>query len=79
MTYSLRYKLQGQLFWRRIKGVTFNFIENGIWVIVFSDGSQMVLPVTAAIKAEPDRHAKYKMDAEREAGQPIATNPGGNA
>jgi len=79
MTYTLRYKLPWQLFRRTLKNVTYNFVENGFWVIVFVDGSEVCLPLSATIWAGPDRHMKYKHDAEKDAGQQIVTDPGGNA
>ena len=79
MTYKLRYKLPRQLFRRTLKNVTYNYVDNGVWIIIFSNGSAMCLPLSATIWAGPDRHMKYKQDAEKTAGQPIVTDPGGNA
>lgn len=77
-SYTLKYKRPGQLLWRKLKNVTFNYIQHGVWVIVFEDDSQMVLPIDTIFFAGPDRHQKYKEDMERDAGQGIPTNPGGN-
>ncbi len=78
-SYILYYRLPGQFFRRKLKNVTYNFIEFGVWVIVFIDGREMCLPLSATLWAGVDRHLKYKSDDEKKHGLSIPTDPGGNA
>jgi len=75
MTWTLKYKLPGQLFWRRIRRVKANFIKNNVWVIILATEEQIVLPITAAIYAPATRYQAIKAKMDAEAGQVLPIQP----
>ena len=70
--YSGKYKLQGQLFWRKLKRVKGDWIENGVKGIVFEDDSQFQFPASqVTIYWDKSRFEDIRNKVEAEAGQAV--------
>ena len=76
MIYSGKYKAPGQLFWRKIQDVKGDVIENGVRVIIFTDESQLHLPIDAMVKWDRNRFLFIKKRMNDEAGQELRINEG---
>lgn len=72
--YTAKYKLPGQWFWRKVKNVYADEVENWTRVLVLVGEKQIHLPTTAAVIWSKERFASRKKKFEATAGQPIATN-----
>ena len=71
MTYTIKYKHPTWLFWRRIRKVKGDALEQQCWVIIKEDNSQVVLPKSMIIKFPAEWFIKRHKEAEAEAGQPL--------
>lgn len=71
--YTAKYKLPGQWFWRKVKNVYGDTVENGTRVLILVGEGQIHLPIDAAVVWSKERFVSRKKDMERDAGQPIIT------
>ena len=75
MTYTVKYKLSNQWFWRTIKRAKGDGIleHNLSRFIILEDESRIEIPVTAQFKFCSKRFLSIKKQMESEAGQTIPT------
>lgn len=75
MTYSVRYKNRGALFWTKLKNVKGDFMPAdipGFRVFILDDESRIEVPIEdTEFRFCSKRFLSIKQQMEREAGQPI--------
>jgi len=69
MRYSAKYKLPGQLFWRKAKNLIGDGYIDGKQVLFFEDKRQLHLPLGAAVMFDAKRADSIREKMEQEAGQ----------
>jgi len=71
-TYTGRYKIKGAWFWKKLRRVKGDWLQDGIKGIVFEDESQLHFPVDAVIILwDRSRFEHIRNKAESEIGQKI--------
>jgi hypothetical protein len=71
-TFMLKYKIEGQWLWRKIKNVTGTaLIQGAVWEIFLEDKSIRYLPYTTEIYFPPERFYIIKEKMSQEIGQPV--------
>jgi len=72
MTYTGRYKMAGDWFWKKLTRVKGDWLQDGIKGVVFEDESQIHFPAAAVvIRWDKSRFYSIKSNAEAEIGQTI--------
>jgi len=74
MQYTVKYKLLGQWFWRKVKGVKGDgfLSETNARFLILSDETRIEIPVTSTFRFSPNRFRLTEQQISREAGQPVA-------
>jgi len=56
MSYTVKYKLRGQWFWRKVKNVIGDTLVDGRQILILQDDSQIHLPLSSIVVFDKDRH-----------------------
>jgi hypothetical protein len=78
ITYTVKYKLPNDLFWKKIKKVEGDgILETGTYrFFSMEDGSRVEIPLGYIFEFGKERFLAIKMNMEKTAGQPIITEKG---
>ncbi len=73
LTYDAKYRLPGELFWRRVRGIKGDWFVEGKQILALADGTMIFLPLAAVVVFGHDRERHIREKMETEAGQSIGT------
>jgi len=75
MNYTVKYRLPGDLFWRKIKDVKGDtFVENGMRLIITETEERFEIPLSAVVMFSRNRFFSILENKRKETGQKLDPN-----